>query len=199
MGFETEKDMCFLCDGGSFDELHRLIDDAIDEPGWFVQSIEAGPDVPPWAYTIGLSERFGHPELVVVDAHCFRCGANLLQAVADDVAAGVVYRPGSEVRHDGRVVARIGDVHADEWATDRFNGWLGYYDSKSWKPPRAQALQVVWSVQGVGLQDEAWNERWEMDCLATSPYERASTWRPVRRANRRERRAMGRSRRRPSS
>lgn len=190
--------MCFLCDGGTLDELRRRIDDAIDDRGWFIQAVDAGGDAAGWAYTIGLAERFGHPELVVVDPHCVRCGGNLLNAVAQEVAEGAAFRPDDAVYLDGRSVARIAAVHAEEWATDRFNGWLVYYDAQPWASPPARALQVVWGVDGGGFQDGAWNVRWPSDCLATPPRDRPSPWRPGHRLNRHARRATGRARHRRS-
>ena len=193
--------MCFICDGGTLEELHRRIDDAIDGRGWFISAVEAGPGVPAWAYTIGLSERFGHPELVVVDPQCFACAADLINALAEDVARGVVHQAGDTVGGQGRLVARIGAVHPEEWNTDRFNGWLWYYEEKPWQPPPARALQVIWQSPGSGFQDEAWNDRWRSDCLTVPPAERASPSPalPARRRNRSERRALQRRRRRRHS
>lgn len=50
--------------------------------------------------------------------------------------------------------AHIGAVHPDEWNTDRFNGWLDYYESQPWASPPATALQIVWSVEHGNFQDE---------------------------------------------
>lgn len=37
--------------------------DIVERSGWAVQGVGG---TPPWAYTIGLHERFGHPELAIV-------------------------------------------------------------------------------------------------------------------------------------
>jgi hypothetical protein len=58
--------MCFMCNGHSVDELERVNDLAIAVHGWMLCQVAA--DVRPgWAYTVGLRESFGHPELLCMD------------------------------------------------------------------------------------------------------------------------------------
>src|SRR3546814_5333971 len=58
--------------------------------GWAVQGVEAST---PWTYTIGLTERFGHPELVLAGID-ISLAMNILNALADRVAGGEQLRPG---------------------------------------------------------------------------------------------------------
>jgi hypothetical protein len=50
------------------DLLEEMIEETIEEHGWFVAKIEAGDGAnePPFAYTVGLYETYGHPELICV-------------------------------------------------------------------------------------------------------------------------------------
>jgi hypothetical protein len=57
--------MCGLCDGASEDELHLELARIIDTYGWAIQGVEGTESCDSWAYTIGLVERYGQPELVV--------------------------------------------------------------------------------------------------------------------------------------
>ena len=49
------------------DEIRRFIDRAVKEHGWYVQSVLPGPQGDPsFSYTIGMTETFGHPELLMI-------------------------------------------------------------------------------------------------------------------------------------
>lgn len=49
-----------------FEEILARLDAAIREHGWAVQSVLPGPDNPSFSYTLGLTESFGHAELIMV-------------------------------------------------------------------------------------------------------------------------------------
>lgn len=61
---------CFICEAGGDDSARRKFADKISEHvssvGWSVIGVGAGPDANPFAYTVGLTESYGHPELVMV-------------------------------------------------------------------------------------------------------------------------------------
>lgn len=48
-----------------FEEILARLDAAIREHGWAVQSVLPGPDTPSFSYTLGLTETFGHAELIM--------------------------------------------------------------------------------------------------------------------------------------
>lgn len=60
--------MCIMCDGASLDEVRFGIHGIIDRYGWYIQGVEAPPGGRSWAYTIGLSAAFDHPELIITCA-----------------------------------------------------------------------------------------------------------------------------------
>ena len=69
-----------ICDGASPEEARRRLATLVRRHGWAIQGVEAGPRSAPWAYTIGLSEMFGHPELVIagVEGEVAAAGLNEL-------------------------------------------------------------------------------------------------------------------------
>lgn len=48
------------------DEIKRRMERGIKDYGWWIQAVLPGPDNPPFAYTVGLTETFGHPELLMI-------------------------------------------------------------------------------------------------------------------------------------
>lgn len=48
------------------DEIRRRMDAVISETGWWVQAVLPGPDNPFFAYSIGMTESFGHPEFLML-------------------------------------------------------------------------------------------------------------------------------------
>jgi len=49
------------CEGG---DDQKLLDD-VAEYGWHVIKVLDQPDAPGWAYSVGLFQNFGHPEIMV--------------------------------------------------------------------------------------------------------------------------------------
>ncbi len=56
--------MCLRCDGLSEDDIERRADMMIKVHGFLIQQVEAER---PWTYTIGLTESWAQPELLMVD------------------------------------------------------------------------------------------------------------------------------------
>lgn len=136
--------MCVICDGATEDELLFDLHGKIERYGWTGVAVEAGHDNPGWAYTIGLSDHFEHPELVVVglpppDAYW------MLGHVARYVRDGGCVEVGERI-----LLARagidvvVGDVHPDQWDEhDTFNQWLNYYGALGPPYPEERALQLI--------------------------------------------------------
>lgn len=167
--------MCHFCDGASFDDLARHLDQDLESLGRAFVGVDGpGPGgVGGWTYSIGLLERFEHPELVVTGQCCLECAAAMLGDVAALVTAGDHFQPGDQLSlGEGREV-RFGSVHADHWLTDRFNIWLEYYDRKPWAPPPQRALQVLWLDDRGRWQDDGRSKRWPFERLDRAPHKTA--------------------------
>ncbi len=91
--------MCEMCDGLSEADLRARVVRTIENFGWLVQFVEADPQVPSLAYTVGLTG-FGLPEICVVGLSPQSAG-DLLNHAAELCLAGQT-GPGSRVfSHDG--------------------------------------------------------------------------------------------------
>lgn len=115
--------MCLICQGATreeyFDHLRRIVDDH----GWVTQLIEWHPDQPGWAYTIGLSNGFAHPEVVLLGHPCE--GRWIVDDVAEQVVAGASFHAGDHV--DTRVgPVRLGAVHGTHLGQGLIDGALEY-------------------------------------------------------------------------
>lgn len=76
---------------GEIDDFKATARSAITEHGWHVVLVAADEDRPAYGFTLGLSERFGHPELCVVgldDAEDSGLMHDLLDSAAEFVAEG---------------------------------------------------------------------------------------------------------------
>ena len=106
--------MCFLCDGGTIEDLERLIAAHIIEPGWHVAGVEGAGRDASWAYTIGLLERFDHPELIVTGCCCGPCAMACVNSLAASVRDGARYAVGDRSSClDGEVQVLFGAVPSD--------------------------------------------------------------------------------------
>ena len=47
------------------DDVERRVRSDVDTFGWHVAKIAGDESAPPWAFTIGLEEQFGHPEIAI--------------------------------------------------------------------------------------------------------------------------------------
>jgi hypothetical protein len=64
--------------------------------GWHLVMIPPANDATGWVHTIGLHERFAHPELIVF-GHDFSVLCPLLNAVGERIRAGARFEAGSEL------------------------------------------------------------------------------------------------------
>lgn len=55
--------MCLQCDGYSYEQAMLHLDLTIRVHGW---SLVDATESLPWSYTIGLTESYGHPELMMI-------------------------------------------------------------------------------------------------------------------------------------
>ena len=76
--------MCLRCDGYSEEQIRRRRDLTIRVHGWLMAVVE-DDDGPGWTYTVGLTESFGHPELLCVGVEA-DVQQTLVQSMADEIA-----------------------------------------------------------------------------------------------------------------
>jgi hypothetical protein len=136
--------MCMMCNGASRDEVLFSLHSAIEQRGWIVQPVAGGESNEPWAYTIGLSDRFDHPELVMVGSE-LRVSCLLLLAIGDRIAEGVEIRPGMTVATTDDRRFRVTTVHPNHFTNGTLALWDLYYSSLGRPLPPAHAIEIVWS------------------------------------------------------
>ncbi|HQY85205.1 MAG TPA: DUF4262 domain-containing protein [Ilumatobacteraceae bacterium] len=125
--------MCLQCDGYSHESAMQALSLTISIHGWAV--VQVGDDDSAFSYTIGLVERFGHPELIVVDVDR-RYQHRLINELAQGIAASG--RPALD-RPSTRGV-RCVEVHANHLHADYFGAWASRYGTL---PQPGQVLQVL--------------------------------------------------------
>jgi hypothetical protein len=132
--------MCMMCDGHSHDDWLFSMDALIHRFGWALLGVEAEPDSVGWDYTMGLVDRFDHPELVIVGTH--DPGRRWLNELGARIERGERFTAGSTVELDG-FTCELVEVDPEQFHTARtFNGWMSYYLSKG-VLPSPMALQII--------------------------------------------------------
>jgi hypothetical protein len=113
----------------------------IDAPGWSVQCIEQSDEEPAFAYTVGLTKSFGHPELIVF-GYPSRLSIAVLNIAAERIRDGARFVDGTsdaDILVEYRV--RFRAVRARESFTHYVGYALWYYEAE--QAPFG-LLQLVW-------------------------------------------------------
>ena len=114
----------------------------IEQHGWMIQGVFG--DTHCWGYTVGLSEGFNHPELVMADACCPKCVGYVLNSLGELVRAGRQLDHGDLLADTSGRILRLSDVHRDNFETGVFAVWTGYHRSLGPPYPEERALEVVY-------------------------------------------------------
>jgi hypothetical protein len=131
--------MCTICDGQTHEEAHRDLIEKKERFGWALQAVEARR---PWVYTIGLTERFGHPELVMAGVP-IPVAFHALNAVGARIAVGerlVVGQPDMSV---AETQVEVGAVHPVHLANGLVGRWKDHYDRMPGAAPPLEVLQLI--------------------------------------------------------
>ena len=96
-----------MCDGATYEETLEDLDRVVRRWGWAVQGVEGRR---PWAYTIGLAERFGHAELVIAGVE-WHLSLHVLNALGMMVATGEVLTPGRDPVAVAETEVAFGEIH----------------------------------------------------------------------------------------
>jgi hypothetical protein len=71
-----------------FERVMRNVQEVIDRVGWNVIGVGGGPDSLPFAYTVGLTARFDHPELCLTGPWPQNLATVLLNTLGERVKNG---------------------------------------------------------------------------------------------------------------
>jgi hypothetical protein len=137
--------MCMMCEGFTLEEVldHHL--ELIEQHGFMVTGVGDGDGAgdgedAPWAYTVGLEDGTGHPELILAGPNVDD-SARLLNEIGRAVLRGAHFAPGDTWRSSqGKV--RFGAVDPIQFRLGTFNVWLNMVDSGRLECSGFDALQV---------------------------------------------------------
>ncbi|MEP7201670.1 MAG: DUF4262 domain-containing protein [Ilumatobacteraceae bacterium] len=101
--------------------------------GWSVAAVEEDP---PWSYSIGVLEKFAHPELVVMDMEIQAAGS-LINYVGSQVRDGGGFLDHDALRAEG---IRLVDVHERHMRSRLFKSWTRYYGEQ---PQAGDFVQIL--------------------------------------------------------
>ena len=131
--------MCCMCDGWTLDDAQADLHDRKQRFGWALQGVEGAR---PWVYSIGLTERFGHPELVMAGVPVEAAGA-MINAPGRRIKAGEDLVDGERVR-EGEIELEVGAVHSVHIANGLVGQWEEHYRRHpDVAPPDLALLQVM--------------------------------------------------------
>lgn len=131
--------MCVICDGKSYEEVLDDLHHQVQRFGWALQGVEAPR---PWTYTIGLAERFEHPELVMVGVD-ISVAMNVLNTLGTMIATGEQLRPGCPGVTVGETELAFGSVHPVHVAAGLVGTWEEYYGRRPGATPTLEVVQVL--------------------------------------------------------
>jgi len=138
--------MCVMCDGMSYEDALQDLIDRKEKWGWALQGVEARP---PWTYTIGLLERFDHPELVMTGVP-ITVAFNVLNVLGTRIAVGERFEPGTEDIVVGETALRFVAVHGVHLAAGLVGMWQNAYSTDPGMLERLAVVQAL--VLPVGRQ-----------------------------------------------
>lgn len=131
-----------MCEGASLDECRFQIHGIIDRYGWFIQYVEVEPISRAWAYTIGLSAGFEHPELIIAGVRP-ETAAWVLNGIGEKIRAGMRFTPEHRLVDPAGKHTHFSDVHPRHFERGVFASWVDYYDCLGPPHPDPKAFEVV--------------------------------------------------------
>ena len=139
--------MCDICDGVTHQQSMERIHEHVVSGSWAIQGVEGDEHHRSWAYTIGLTENFGHCELVIVDGDLSESG-RILNGIGDRITAGDHFVAGDTLLDaDGGIesgsMIDLATVHASYLKNGLCAVWPAYYGWRRIAAPTLNVLQVV--------------------------------------------------------
>lgn len=127
-------DMCIMCDGASRDEALFSLHGSVLIYGWGIQYVETADPDKTWAYTIGLSSNYEHPELAVVGESQDVAGY-VLNRIGDMVSKGQTFAGGDRLPDSCGRGIYLAWVHPTQFDHGTFAVWEDYYESSAVRYP----------------------------------------------------------------
>ena len=130
-----------MCEGFDAEDVLALDAAGIQEYGFIVVGVsDDSDDVLPWAYTVGMLEETGHPELIMAGPQV-ESAAALLNEMGRQVLEGARFSVGDTFR-SRTGLARVGAVHPVQYELSTFATWHGLRAHGHLEGDTLEALQV---------------------------------------------------------
>lgn len=130
----------------------------IARTGWHVVLVPPEPDSPGWAHTIGLLERFDHPELIVFGMD-FQALGPLLNHLGERIRAGGRFEPDTVEQGILRDLPLAFRTVAPKWVAPFLGNAAWHY-----RRDDVPALQCFWpDPRGAFPWDPACDPEWKED------------------------------------
>ncbi|MDE0802551.1 MAG: DUF4262 domain-containing protein [Acidimicrobiales bacterium] len=131
--------MCLMCEGYSEQEVLDEFGGRVRRKGWMTLGVDAWPR---WAYTIGLSATFDHPELIVVHPSLDK-DDDLIGHAVDEIAEGRRFDEDSIFEIPCGGMARFERVHDDNLRGEWFTRWSDVSAAAGHETTLSSALQLI--------------------------------------------------------
>lgn len=134
--------MCIMCDGASLDEARFSLHHSIETHGWAIQYVESERISRTWAYTVGLTAGFDHPELAIVGVTPQQA-AGTLNSLGEVVRSGDRLQAGQALHDERDEHWLVRAVHPVHFSRGVFATWEDYYESLGRSMPERAVLEIV--------------------------------------------------------
>jgi hypothetical protein len=125
-----------------FDEMLANIHRNIDIAGWSLMCVMGDRKHLPFCYTIGLVDRFDHPELCMIGMNDQSMSVPMTE-LGIDVSEGRRFTVGEKLEV-ANVPILVGEVHSAHLDSILFSKWHHYYEAVGYPARPPSALQVLW-------------------------------------------------------
>jgi len=133
--------MCVMCNGGTIEDLFRILDLQIIDRGFAIVPISTRTENKGWVYTIGLIDSKEHPELVVA-GYPLDLAIDVVDQLGTAVIAGDRVDPTARLAVNGLEIGAR-SVHERHLRGDLIARWHFYYETLGRCDLVPRALQVV--------------------------------------------------------
>lgn len=143
--------MCRVCEGFTIDDVMALDAVRIAEVGYGIQGVIApsgdhDDGVGAWAYTVGLLDAAGHPEMIIAGV-APDLAASVLSVLAQSALEGERYLVGETIDLGGPI-ARVGYVHDVQYELGTFSTWFRLIMAGVLRESTLDAVQIILPVDG---------------------------------------------------
>ena len=133
---------CVMCNGATRDECLDRIHRRVLDHGFTMQAVGASLNERGVVYTIGLVDKYDHPEFVVAGRPIGEA-ARVVEPLAMGVTEGNRYKPGETILLGGELLLGVGKVHERHLRDGLLAAWKAYYEYLGRVDLSLDAVQIL--------------------------------------------------------